>query len=798
MKLPLKWLKEYVDYNVTNEEFVEKMMWRGFEIAEVIPEMPGISNVVVCRVVEVRPHENAEKLNVCMVDVGESEPIQIVTNAKYLEVGMQVPVALDGATLAGDFEIKKTKMRGEVSFGMFCGGKELNLTDADYPGASEDKVLIFREEHTCGEPIQKAVGLDSYVFDVELTPNRSDCQSIIGICREAAAALGQQFKEPQIKHVAGMGSEKDYASVTVKNPALCPRYTARVLVDLKIEPSPEWMQKKLRSVGLRPINNIVDITNYVLVEYGHPMHAFDLACIEDGAIVVRNANEGEKVTTLDSKERICDESMLLIADPKKGVGLAGVMGGENSEITSETKTVLFESAVFIASNIRQTSRKLRHTTDAAQRFMRGVEANNAYLALERATELVEQLGAGRVVGEVIDVCNTDVSPRTVTVDTDHVNRIIGSKFSPEYMVQLLATINMEAHIDGKFMKVKVPPYRVDIEDGIETDADIAEEIARLHGYYNLETRLMYGDTHSGYLPESFKDDDKIHDLLVSMGAYEMYNYNFMSPAHLDNLRIPQGDEKRLAVKILNPFGEDQSLMRTTLYPGMLESLARNIKRKTGHGRFFEVGNVHFDNNDDLPEERKKIGVAYMGDEDFFSIKGTLEQLFEAFGVDVRFKVGGGEYLCPGKMAQIFAGDELIGEVGALHPEVQKAFEITLPAFVAEIDVKAMLAHKVVHKEFTQLPKFPAAERDLALLVDEKVQSDDISDCIYGAQSAVIVENVRLFDVYKGKGIPDGFKSVAYTFTLRLAERTLTDEDIATAMKKIIKALESRVGAKLRQ
>lgn len=798
MKLPLKWLKEYVDYNVTHEEFVEKMMWRGFEIAEVADEMPGIKNVVVCRILEVQPHENAEKLNVCTVDVGKDEPIQIVTNAKYLEVGMQVPVALDGAKLSGDFEIKPTKMRGIDSFGMFCGGSELNLTDADYPGASEDKVLIFREEHPCGQSVQEAVGLDSVVFDIELTPNRSDCQSIIGICREAASALGQKFREPQIKHIEGEGNEADLASVTIKNTTLCPRYTARVIVDLKIEPSPEWMQKRLRSVGLRPINNIVDITNYVLIEYGHPMHAFDLACVKDGAIIVRNAEDNEKVTTLDGKERICDSDMLLIADPEKGVGLAGVMGGENSEITDSTKAALFESAVFVASNIRATSRKLHHTTDAAQRFMRGVEANNAYLALERATELVEELGAGRVVGGVIDVCHADISERIINVDTDHVNRIIGTDLTPEYMAQLLDTINIEAKPEKGALKVHVPPYRTDIEDGIESDADIAEEIARLHGYYKLETKLMYGDTYSGHLTEEFRDDDKLRDLMVGMGAYEMYNYNFMAPSQLDMLKVQEGDEKRLAVKLLNPFGEDQSLMRTTLVPGMLESLARNTKRKTGHGRFFEVGNVHFDNNDDLPEERKMLGIAYMGEgEDFFTVKGTIEQLFEAFGINVRFRAGGSNHLCPGKKAQIFADGEYIGEAGVLHPETARAFEVPANTIVAELDVKKMLAHKAESITFRQLPKFPAADRDLALLVDDNTTSDDIQDAIYGAETDVIVENVRLFDVYKGKGIPVGKKSMAYSFSLRLDDRTLTDEDIAGAMKHIIKTLESRLGAQLR-
>ena len=657
MKLPLSWLKDYVEWNVTPAEFVERMMWRGFETADILEEMPGVSGVVVGRINALEKHPNADKLQICSIDVGGEAPLCIVTGATNVFEGALVPVAMDGAKLVGGITIKPTNMRGVESAGMLCSGKELGLTEADYPGAEFNGIMILHEEHPLGQRIQDAVGMNDIIFDIELTPNRADCQSIIGICREAAAALGQKFQEPVIRPVAGEGDASDYASVSVKNAELCPRYSARVVTDLVIEPSPKWMQRRLRAVGMRPINNIVDITNYVLVEYGHPMHAFDLACVAEGHIIVRNARENETVVTLDGKERAVTPEMLLIADPEKGVGIAGVMGGENSEITAATKATLFEAAAFKGSNIRATTRKLRHVTDAAARFIKGVEPVNAYLALARAIELVDDLHAGKVIGEAIDVCAADISPRVIDVDYAHVNKILNTDITPEDMVKMLATINIPSEVCGDKLRVDVPHYRTDIESGIEADWDIAEEVGRIYGYDNIPPTLMRGNTFRGRIGDDLKDEDAIKDLLVAQGCCEMYNYNFTGPAALDALRIPEGDEKRLAVKLLNPFGEDQSLMRTTLLAGALDSLARNFSRKTGQTRFFEVGNVHFDNNADLPEERKLLGVAFSGaGEDFFTLKGSLEALLASFNMHERctFVPGGGECFQPGQKALLLA------------------------------------------------------------------------------------------------------------------------------------------------
>ena len=800
MKLPLSWLKEYVDWNITTEKFVELMMWRGFEVASVEREMEEVTNVVVGKITKLEKHPNADKLQICTIDIGKEEPLQIITGAKNVFEGALIPVALENSHLCGGIVIKPTVMRGADSCGMLCSGEELGLTEADYPGASVYGILILKENYPLGITIQEALQKDDVVFDIELTPNRADCQSIIGMAREVAAALGQRFKEPEIKKVKGVGNEADYANVTVLNSELCPRYAARVVTDLHIEPSPAWMQKKLRSVGLRPINNIVDITNYVMVEYGHPMHAFDLATVSDGHIVVRNANEGEVVRTLDGKDRPVSPEMLLIADPNKGVGIAGVMGGENSEITENTKATLFEAAVFKGSNIRATTRKLRHTTEAAARFIKGVEPVNAMLALERAIELVEELHAGKVVGKVIDVCSAELNDRNIDVDVAHINKILNTAITPESMVDMLASISIPAKAKGNSLHIQVPHYRVDIESSIEADWDIAEEIGRVYGYYNIEPTLMKGDTFRGRLSEEIRDDDRMKDVMVSQGCYEMYNLSFTGPAALDALMLPANDEKRLSVKLMNPFGEDQSFMRTTLLSGMLDSIARNCNRKTTQPRFFEVGNVHINNNDDLPEERNMLGVAFTGEaEDFFTLKGCIEALFERFGILNRCEMepGGGEYLQGGQKAVFKIGGEIIGEMGAIHPKVQKAFGIPQRVYAAEIDVRKMLKYKQMKKTYTPLPKFPMVPRDLAVVVDEDMPNARVVRTIKSAHVQVIVENVELFDVYRGKGIPDGKKSMAYTFTLRDPERTLTDDDITGAVNAIIETLNKKLGAELR-
>ena len=795
MKLPKKWLNEYVDLHVSNAEFIEKMMWRGFECAGVEKELAGVEGVVVGRVLSIVKHENSEHLNICQVDIG-SEILTIVTGADNVFDGALVPVAVVGSKLGGR-EMAAINMRGVMSYGMLCSGQELGLTDADYPGSEVHGILILKEDHPLGQPIDEALGFDDEIFEFELTPNRPDCISIIGMCREAAAALGQSFREPKIKAVKGEGTTSDYARVTIENYDLCPRYTARVVKDIVIEPSPAWMQRKLKSVGLRPINNIVDITNYVLVEYGHPMHAFDLACIHGSHIVVRTAREDEIVTTLDKRERAVTPDMLLIADESRGVGIAGVMGGLNSEITDSTKAVLFESAVFKGSNIRATARKLKHTTDAASRFIKGVEPVSAELALERAIELVAELKAGTVVGEMIDVRSEKPVDREITVSVEHINALLALDLSAKQMAQMLETICIPARPTLSGLHITIPHFRTDIESGIEADWDIAEEIARIYGYYNIKPTLMRGDTFRGRINELFLLDDAVKDTLVSLGLYEMYNYNFTSPSVFDYLLLPQESELRRAVRLLNPFGEDQSLMRTTLIPGMLDSLVRNANRKSGHLRFFEVGNTHVDTGAELPEERKKIGIILGGEDvDFYLLKGMIEELFRVLGVkNASYQKSDARYLQPGRAAEIFASSGAsiggsLGVFGELHPDVADSWKADGKVYVAELNFSAIAEIRATGKRFEPLPRFPAAERDLAVVVDSSLESVELKRVIEAAPTGVIVSDVRLFDTYSGIGIPLGKKSLAFSFSLRAEDHTLTDEEIKRGMDAIIDALKS--------
>ncbi len=797
MKLPRKWLSEYLDYNVTNAEFIEKMMWRGFECAGVDKELAGVEGVIVGRVLSVTKHENSDHLFICEVDIGIGVRT-IVTGADNVFSGALVPVAVVGAKLGGR-EMSAVNMRGVVSYGMLCSGEELGLTDADYPGSEVHGILILREDHPLGQPIETALGFDDDIFEFEITPNRPDCIGIIGMCREAAAALGQPFREPKITPVKGTGDAASYARVTIENYDLCPRYTARVIKDIVIEPSPAWMQRRLKAVGLRPINNIVDITNYVLVEYGHPMHAFDLACIEGSHIIVRNAHENEVVTTLDKRERPVTPDMLLIADEKRGVGIAGVMGGLNSEITDSTRAVLFESAVFKGSNIRSTARKLKHVTDAASRFIKGVEPVNAELALERAVELVAELKAGTVVGEIIDVKKEKPADREITVGVEHINALLALDLTARQMADMLGTICIHARPVPGGLHVTIPHFRTDIESGIEADWDLAEEIARIYGYYNIKPTLMRGDTFRGQVNDLFLLDDRIKDTLVSLGLYEMYNYNFTSPSVFDALLLAQDSELRKAVRILNPFGEDQSLMRTTLIPGMLDSLVRNGNRKSGHMRFFEVGNTHVDTGAELPEERKKIGIILGGESvDFYLLKGMVEELLRVSGVcNAVYQTCEESYLQPGRAARVFSeSGELLGVFGELHPEVADGWKADGRVYVAELSFPAIAANRTAGKRFIPLPRFPSAERDLAVVVDANIESVVLKRVIETAATGVIVSDVKLFDTYAGIGIPAGKKSLAFTFSLRAEDHTLTDEEIKRGMDAIIDCLKTN-GAPLR-
>ena len=798
MRLPKSWLQDYVDFNATDEEFIERMMWRGFELEGVEKELKDVSGVITGKILSMEKHPNADKLSVCQVDIG-GKTAQILTNAKNVFVGAVVPVAYMGAKI-GNQSFTKANIRGVDSEGMFCSGAEFNLSDVEYPGAEVDGILILREDTPLGIPIEEAIDRNDVIFDFSVLPNRPDCNSIIGLAREAAAALGQKMKTPVIPHIEGEGDVNDIMKVTVENGDLCPRYTGRAAVDLKIGPSPAWMQRRLKEMGMRPISNIVDITNYVLMEYGHPTHAFDVACIRDGHIIVRNAREGEVVVTLDKKERVMDKDMLLICDPQGGVGVAGVMGGLNSEITENTKAVFFESAAFKASNIRRTARKLRHVTDAAARFIKGVEPVNAYLALERCIELVSELNAGRIVGGTVDVCAADLTDREIDVDVDHVNRILNTKLTGDEMAKLLDTIEVPATANGNDLHVVIPHFRTDIESGIEADADIAEEVGRIYGFENIPAVLMNGDTFQGSLAKEFQAEDKVKDVLVACGCLEMYNYNFTGPNALKSLSFDEGDERNNAVKLLNPFGEDQSLMRTTLYMGMLDSAARNIRRKTGYGRFMEVANVHFDLGGDLlPREEKRVGLVFFGEqESFYTLKGVVETVLDRFGVKgARYVKNDIACFQPGRRADVLVNGKKLGEMGQVHPDVLSVWDIPVPVYMAELSFADIVALSVDTPAFQPLPRFPVVSRDLAIVVPEESESARWIELIESAPVDVIVEKGRLFDVFRGPSVGFGKKSLAITFNLRAEDHTLTVEEIRKAFEAIIRVLAEN-GAHLRQ
>ena len=793
MKLPIKWLNEYTEMKLSSEAYQELMMRRGFETDAVEALMSDVTNVVVGRITKIEKHQDSDHLLICKVEAG-GEPIQIVTGAPNVFEGAYVPVALHGAHLPSGVVIKRGKIRGAVSEGMLCSGEELKLKNMGIPGAEVNGILILQGEPQIGISVQQLFGLDETVFEFDILPNRPDCQCILGMARETAAATGNALRELDYKIIKGEGDIKTYASIDVLDSTLCPRYTARVMTDINIAPSPEWMQQRLRTAGVRPINNIVDITNYVMLEYGQPMHAFDLSCVKNGHIIVRRAHTGETTTTLDGKARELSETMLVIADEHGAVGIAGVMGGENSEITENTKTVLFESALFSATSIRTTSNALGLASEAATRFKKGLDPVTSLLALERAVSLAVELGAGKAVTGVIDVCAVDLAPVSVTVDAARVNALLGTEIAPQKMLSILESLYMDVKLRHGQLDITLPYFRRDIE----SDADIAEEIARVIGYDEIPMTLMSGNLVRGGLSTRQKLEDELKNALAALGALECLNYSFVGPAMLDKLHIAS-DERARAVKLQNPFGEDQSLMRTTLLPGLVQTAALNISRKMSAARFFEVGNVHFD-APELPEQKLLVGiVAYGKQESFFTLKGMLEALFEKFNTPtVEFVPGGIEAFHPTRKAIITVNGKQAGWIGQLHPEVGEALDIPAATrvFITQIDADALLCGADEPVKIKPMPKYPGSARDIALVVDAGARSGDIKKTIT-ASGGKLLQRVELFDTYIGDKLPEGKKSLAYALEFRSDERTLTDEEVNAAMDKILSALSDKHDAVLR-
>lgn len=796
MKVPMKWLKEYVDINMPAEEYASRMIMTGTAVEGVEKTGTQFDNVVVGYVVSCVAHPNSDHLHVCMVDVGGEAPIQIVCGAPNVHEGMRVAAALDGAHLPGGVKIKKGKLRGEESCGMLCSGPELDVPAGLYPHIGDAGIIEITEDVAPGTDVHEVFGLGDDIIDFEILANRPDCLSVWGLARESSAVLSEHFVMPEIEvEENGRGTFDDYAKVKVLDTETCPRYCARVITNVKIGQSPKWMREYLYGAGVRPINNIVDITNFVMLETGHPMHAFDLSRVKDQTIIVRRAYPGEKLTTLDGKEHILDESMLVIADNENATGLAGIMGGEESEIENDTASVLFECAAFERANNRVTARKLGVRTEASGRFEKGVCPATALEALERACMLVNMLECGDVVPGIYDNYPNPKEGKTIEADINRICRLNGVTVDGDDMEDILNRLYIETERCGDILTCEIPAFRQDMD----TDADIAEEVLRMYGYDHIPSTLMNAVTMAGRKSENMAFSDRVKTALVGMGLYEILNYSFISPRWIDNLGIADDDVRRNVVKIRNPLGEDTSVMRTTMVPSMLNTIANNLNRGNTDGRLFELSKVFLPtgNEGELPHEKNALAIGVFGkNADFYTVKNMVVWLLHGFGIETEIEAGGDGYYHPGRKALLKAGGQYVAQIGEIHPDTAEKFGIETRVYIAELDLDAVKPLEVPLYGVKPLPKFPAVTRDIAVVVDESVGAGMMMNTIKNA-GGKLLESVKLFDIYRGDKLGGNKKSVAYAMAFRAPDRTLTDDEIAKAMDKILKSVETEHGAELR-
>lgn len=795
MKLNRKWLnEEFVDLSgVPDREFVETMTIAGQKVETYERLDAELRNVVVGRVVSITRHTNSDHMWVCQIDVGAGEPVQIVTGAQNVHEGDLVPVAQHNSWLPGGVHITKGKLRGEVSNGMLCSLKELGLTLNDFPYAIEDGIWILQEDCKPGDDINTVIGNDDTVVDFEITNNRPDCYSILGLAREAAAAFNKPMRhhDPVVRGGAA-GELSELLEVEVPAEDLCRRYTARMVRNVKIAPSPKWLRQRLRANGVRAINNIVDITNYVMLEYGQPMHAFDYRYVGSGKIVVRRSEPGEVLTTLDGNVRTLTPGMLVIADETKPIGLAGIMGGENSEIMDDTVDVVFESANFNGTSIRQTALALGMRTEASGKFEKNIDPLLTLPAVDRACELVELLGAGEVMDGVIDVLNDIPEPRTIELEPDRINALLGTDISEADMVEYLR--RLEIPVEGH--EIRVPSWRPDLV-GM---ADIAEEVGRLFGYNNIPTTTFRGAATEGGYTEAMKLENRAGSLCRSLGYSEILTYSFVSPSIFDQIRLPEDSSLRNAMRIQNPLGEDASIMRTVALPSMLAILARNNAYHNDAVKLYELAKVYLPKPGQiLPDEPKHLVLGTYGEhEDFFKMKGEIEAFLRGMNVpEARYTAEKHDpTFHPGRCARVSVGGVDLGCFGQIHPLVARSYGIDGEIFAAELNFTALLSLQLPEKTYTPLPKYPAVTRDIAVVCDEAVTVAALSDCIRAAGGRLL-RSVELFDIYRGKGIASGSKSAAFRLTLRADDRTLTDADSDGVVSAVLAALEKELNAKLR-
>ncbi|HZX20971.1 MAG TPA: phenylalanine--tRNA ligase subunit beta [Clostridia bacterium] len=797
MYVPMNWLKDYIDIDMDINEFAEEMTMSGTMVEDINISGDDIKNVVVGKIETIIQHPNADKLLICQVNTGR-EKLQVVTGADNISEGDYVPVAAHGAVLPGGLEIKKGEIRGEISEGMLCSAIELGIPKAMIPEKIKDGIWILDKIYPLGENIVKALNLNDEIIEFEITSNRPDCLSIIGIAREAGATLNKRINYPGIEVMETGERADNHISVEIEDTEGCNRYVARVIKNVKIGSSPQWMQQRLISAGVRPINNIVDITNYVMLEYGQPLHAFDLSFIEGNKIIVRKAEDGEQLTTLDGVKRRLDVSMTVIADTKKSLAIAGVMGGGQSEVTENSGTILLESANFDPSITRLTSKKLSLRTEASSRFEKGVDPNIARVAADRACQLIEQLGTGEVLKGAVDVYPKEIEHHEVIVRPERINNLLGISLNNEEMVDIFKRLELETENSGDTIKITVPTYRMDLL----MEADFAEEVARIFGYDKIPPTMAKGNITVGGKPDSQIIEDIAKDLLNGMGFNEILTYSFVSPKTVDMTNLDKNNTKRDMLKLINPLGDETSVMRTGLLPNMLEVAARNVNHKVENFRAFEIGQIfvpgHNPDNE-LPHEIPNLVIAMYGKEDFFALKGVVETLLDNLGIDeYEFIVErDNPTYHPGRCANIVAGNKTLGIIGELHPLVIENYDLNQRCYCAELDFSIMLELTQIEKSYEPLAKYPSITMDFAVVVDRAVLAKQIEDIIK-TEGGNILESFKLFDAYEGDQIGKGLKNIAYTITYRDKERTLTDEEAKVVHNNILTEISEKLGGRLRQ
>lgn len=806
MNTSYSWIKAYVpDLDVNAQEFTDAMTLSGSKVEGYVKLDQDLDRIIVGQIVEIKKHPDADKLVVCQVDIGTGEPIQIVTGAPNIQVNDKVPVVLDGGRVAGGHDgkmtpggirIKKGKLRGVESNGMLCSIEELGSSRDMYPEAPENGIYIFQEDVEIGSDALEALGLHDVVFEYEITSNRVDCFSVLGLAREAAATFRKEFKPPVVKKTGNQEDVNDYIRVTVQDAELCPRYCARVVKNIQIAPSPKWMQRRLASHGIRPINNIVDITNYVMEEYGQPMHAYDLETIAGREIIVRRAGKGENFVTLDGQERTMDESILMICDGEKAVGVAGIMGGENSMITDQVQTVLFEAACFDGTNIRLSSKKIGLRTDASGKFEKGLDPNLAQAAINRACQLIEELGCGEVVGGIVDVYNKIQEERRIPFEPKKINRLLGTDIPEHTMIEYFHMIDLEYHPLTR--EVEVPSWRPDLK----CMADLAEEVARFYGYDNIPTTLPTGEATTGKLSFKLRVEAVARDIAEFCGFSQGMNYSFESPKVFDKLLIPADSSLRNTVVIANPLGEDFSIMRTISLNGMLTSLATNYNRRNKNVRLYELGNIYLPKQvpvTELPDERMQFTLGMYGEGDFFTMKGVVEEFFYKVGMKEKAVYdpnAGRPYLHPGRQANILYQDTVVGYLGEIHPQVADNYGIGDRAYVAVLDMPEIVSRATFERKYEGIAKYPAVTRDISMTVPREILAGQV-EAVIEKKGGQYLESYQLFDLYEGVQIRPGYKSMAYSIVFRAKDKTLEEADVAAAMERILKALEE-MGIELRK